>query len=197
MMNNITELTDFQIEKNKEKIIELLSATFRPGIDQVVEYLNSTNFFYDPASAYYHGAFKGGLAQHSLQVFYNLKRYYDLGLICDTTIDEVIISALMHDICKADTYSLSTKNVKVNGEWVQVPVYKNEKTTFPYGHGEKSVDILRDFIKLTTNEKLAIRYHMGAYESKESWNDVTLAQEISQLAFWLHVADVVATRYYV
>ena len=190
------ELNDFQIEKNKEKIIELLSATFRPGIEKLIEYLNSTNFFIDPASAYYHGSYKGGLAQHSLQVFYNLKRYYDLGLILDITIDEIIISALMHDICKANTYSVSSRNVKVDNEWVQVPTYKNEKTTFPYGHGEKSVDILRDFIDLTINEKLAIRYHMGAYESKECWNDLGYAQEISPLVLWLHVADVVATRYF-
>lgn len=190
------ELNDFQIEKNKQKIIELLSATFRPGIEKLIEYLNSTNFFIDPASAYYHGSYKGGLAQHSLQVFYNLKRYYDLGLIFDITIDEIIISALMHDICKANTYSVSSRNVKVDNEWVQVPTYKNEKTTFPYGHGEKSVDILRDFIDLTINEKLAIRYHMGAYESKECWNDLGYAQEISPLVLWLHVADVVATRYF-
>ena len=190
------ELNDFQIEKNKEKIIELLSATFRPGIEKLIEYLNSTNFFIDPASAYYHGSYKGGLAQHSLQVFYNLKRYYDLGLILDITIDEIIISALMHDICKANTYSVSSRNVRVDNEWVQVPTYKNEKTTFPYGHGEKSVDILRDFIDLTINEKLAIRYHMGAYESKECWNDLGYAQEISPLVLWLHVADVVATRYF-
>ena len=190
------ELNDFQIEKNKEKIIELLSATFRPGIDKLIEYLNSTNFFIDPASAYYHGSYKGGLAHHSLQVFYNLKRYYDLGLLLDITIDEIIISALMHDICKANTYSVSSRNVKVDNEWVQVPTYKNEKTTFPYGHGEKSVDVLRDFIDLTINEKLAIRYHMGAYESKECWNDLGYAQEISPLVLWLHVADVVATRYF-
>lgn len=61
---------------------------------------------------------------------------------------------------------------------------------------EKSVDILRDFITLTIDEKLAIRYHMGAYESKETWNDVSYAQEISELAFWLHVADVYSTRYH-
>ena len=195
-MCNITELSDLRIEQNKNTIIDLLKLTFRQGIDDLINYLESTNFFYDPASAYYHGAFKGGLAQHSLQVFYNLKRYYDLGLV-EATFEEIVISALMHDICKANGYSLSTKNVKVGDVWQQVPVYKNEKPTFPYGHGEKSVDILRDYITLTTNEKLAIRYHMGAYESKECWNDLSYAQEISPLALWLHVADVVATRYYV
>lgn len=191
----IKELTDGLIEINKGIIIKLLMEVDRPGIDKLIEYLNSSNFFYDPASAYYHGAFKGGLAYHSLQVYYNLKQYRDLGLV-HASDEEIIISSLMHDICKANTYSLTTKNQKVDGEWIQVPVYKNEKPTFPYGHGEKSVDILRDFIDLTINEKLAIRYHMGAYESKESWNDLGYAQEISPLVLWLHIADVVATRYF-
>ena len=141
----IKELTDGLIEINKGIIIKLLMEVDRPGIDKLIEYLNSSNFFYDPASAYYHGAFKGGLAYHSLQVYYNLKQYRDLGLV-HASDEEIIISSLMHDICKANTYSLTTKNQKVDGEWIQVPVYKNEKPTFPYGHGEKSVDILRDFI---------------------------------------------------
>lgn len=189
------ELTEQLIEQNKKTIIRLLESTNRVGIEKLIEYLNSTNFFIDPASAYYHGSYKGGLAHHSLQVYYNLKQYRDLGLVSASD-EEIIIVALMHDICKANTYSVSTRNVKVDNEWVQVPTYKNEKPIYPYGHGELSVDILRDYIDLSINERLAIRYHMGAYESKESWNNLQYAQEISPLVLWLHVADVVATRYF-
>ena len=190
----ITEISNELMEQDKKEIINLLKSTNRDGMDKLIDYLISTSFFDDPASAYYHGSFKGGLAHHSLMVYKNLMWFKKQNLLYAND-DEIIISALMHDICKTGTYSATTKNVKVDGEWIQVPTYKNEKPTYPYGHGEKSVDILRDFITLTIDEKLAIRYHMGAYESKETWNDVSYAQEISQLAFWLHVADVYATRY--
>ena len=53
-MCNITELSDLRIEQNKETIIELLKITFRHGIDDLINYIESTNIFYDPASAYYH-----------------------------------------------------------------------------------------------------------------------------------------------
>lgn len=35
----------------------------------------------------------------------------------------------------------------------------------PMGHGEKSVSILQDFFKLTDEEKLAIRWHMQAFDA--------------------------------
>ena len=42
----------------------------------------------------------------------------------NTTEDNVIIASLLHDICKVNTYSLTFKNVKVDGEWTQVKTYK-------------------------------------------------------------------------
>ena len=36
---------------------------------------------------------------------------------------------------------------------------------FPMGHGEKSVSILQDFFHLTEEEKLAIRWHMAAFDA--------------------------------
>lgn len=37
--------------------------------------------------------------------------------------------------------------------------------SFPMGHGEKSVSVLQDFMKLTNEEKLAIRWHMSAFDA--------------------------------
>ena len=190
----ITELSFDQIEENRKEIIKLLRETGREGVEELIQYLDSTTFFTDPASANHHGAFKGGLALHSLTVYRNLKRYKDAKMF-EANDDEIIIATLMHDVCKAGTYTIEMRNKKdESGKWIQVPFYTNVKT-FPYGHGEKSVDILRDYIKLTVNEKLAIRYHMGAYESKECWNDLGYAQEISPMTLWIHMADVEASRY--
>lgn len=41
---------------------------------------------------------------------------------------------------------------------------------FPMGHGEKSVSILQDFIRLTEEEKLAIRWHMVAFDAGIHFN---------------------------
>ena len=45
-----------------------------------------------------------------------------------------------------------------------MPIVYSVKDKTPLGHGEKSVSILQDFIKLTEVEKLAIRWHMGPWD---------------------------------
>lgn len=44
------------------------------------------------------------------------------------------------------------------------------KDSFPMGHGEKSVSILQDFFTLTDEEKLAIRWHMTAFDAGIHFN---------------------------
>ena len=192
----ITNLTEQQIVENKNTFIGLLRKTNRDGIESLINYLENSDFFTNPASTKYHGAFEGGLVLHSLNVYNNLMKYFNAKLV-DTTEEEIIIATLLHDICKINSYAKATKNMKIGEEYVATTVFNYKKDGMPYGHGEKSVDIIRDFISLTTEEKLAIRYHMGAYEGEKIWNDLTYAQEISPLAFWIHVADMEATRYQV
>ena len=72
------------------------------------------------------------------------------------------ICALLHDLCKANYYKVSTRNVKndATGQWEKVPYYTVEDQ-FPYGHGEKSVFLIERFMRLKTEEAVAIRWHMG------------------------------------
>ena len=89
------------------------------------------------------------------------------------------------------------RNKKENGQWIQVPFYTVDEE-YPYGHGEKSVYILmREGLKLTDEEALAIRWHMGAYTDSVKGGSYSLnaAFEMSTLALELHVADVRATDY--
>lgn len=46
----------------------------------------------------------------------------------------------------------------------ELPIVYSVDDKLPLGHGEKSVSILQDFIKLTDIEKLAIRWHMGSWD---------------------------------
>ena len=66
---------------------------------------------------------------------------------------------------------------------------------YPYGHGEKSVDIIRNFIDLTDEEKFAIRWHMGYTEPKEVWGSLDAAIEKYPLVLALHEADLEASKF--
>ena len=174
-------------EEIKNKIIELLGSTERKGIDKVIKFLESSDFFEAPASTRYHGNYKGGLAEHSLNVYEIFKmknEVYDFGLSGDT----VKITALLHDICKANFYTVSTRNVKKNGSWVKVPYYAVDDQA-PFGHGEKSVILLQQFIKLSREEVIIIRWHMGGYEPSQNYNSISNAWNICKAGVALHTAD--------
>lgn len=173
----------------KEEYIELLKITNRNGIDKLIQWLEQTDFFTAPASTKYHLSKEGGLLEHSLNVYDELVNEYGVS----DSISSLIIVALLHDICKANFYSISERNVKKDdGKWIKEPYYTVEDQ-FPVGHGEKSVMIIQRFIKLTDEEIAAIRWHMGAYEPKESYNSLSRAFSKYPLALMLHIADLKAT----
>ena len=64
----------------------------------------------------------------------------------------------------------------------------------PYGHGEKSVYIISGFLRLTREEAMAIRWHMG-FSGEEDKRTVGQALEQYPLAFALSVADMEATYF--
>ena len=61
----------------KEEFIEIFKENItRPGADALLDYLtNKSDFFTAPASARYHGAYEGGLCEHSLNVYHCLADY--------------------------------------------------------------------------------------------------------------------------
>ena len=70
--------------------------------------------------------------------------------------------------------------------------YNNE--TLLKGHGDKSVMMLASLMQLTEEEAACIRYHMGAFTSKEEWNDYTRAIHMYPNVLWTHQADMIATH---
>lgn len=174
----------------KEKYIELLKSTNREGINDLLNWLeNCTDFFTAPASTKYHLSREEGLLEHSLNVYKMLsnEKYSQAGL------DTIIITSLLHDVCKANFYKTSFRNVKnENGEWEKVPYYTIDDS-FPLGHGEKSVILIQKYIKLTDEEIAAIRWHMGGYEPKEYYNALSVAYNKYPLVLYLYIADLKAT----
>lgn len=187
--------------ENKERFITLYKEYIhREGSEKLLDYLMSEHcdFFTAPASTRYHGAYAGGLLEHSLNVYDCLCDYLSRDRVKNLyhmkyEEETIAIVALLHDICKINCYKESMRNQKVNGTWVQVPYYEFDDR-LPYGHGEKSVYIITGFMRLTREEAFAIRYHMGFSGSEETRN-VGAAFEQYPLAFALSTADMEATYY--
>ena len=62
------------------------------------------------------------------------------------------------------------------------------------GHGDKSVMVLAQYFKLTEEEIMCIRYHMGAFCDKSEWNDYTRAVHKYTNVLWTHQADMLASH---
>lgn len=189
------------IEKNKEEFIGIFRENVkRDGAEKLLEYLTAkSDFFISPASTRFHGAFDGGLALHSLNVYHCLKDYLSRPRVKEVykvscSEESIAIVALLHDLCKTDTYKRDFRNVKNDaGVWERVPTYRTEDE-LPYGHGEKSVYMISGFMRLTREEAMAIRWHMG-FSGTEDNNLVGRALEKYPLAFALATADMEATYF--
>lgn len=165
------EIQEDVIRKNKDRIKELLISTARPGMERLVEWMDQkTDFYTAPASTKYHLACTGGLAQHSLNVYELLLGKTESGLLSIRK-ETVIITALLHDLCKANFYVLEKKNVREGSKmnaygkevanWVEKDAW-TVRDAFPVGHGEKSCYYIQSYIRLTDEEYAMIRLHMGS-----------------------------------
>ena len=181
----------------KEEFLELLRSTNRECIEQLIEFIKSTDFFEAPASTRFHGNFEGGLLQHSLSVYNILKeKVKKLPIDIKFNDDTIKIVALLHDICKVNFYKIDYRNAKNElGVWEKVPYYTVDDT-IPYGHGEKSVMMITEYMKLTPEEKYSIRWHMGYTEPKELYNTIGAAYKKYPLALLIQEADLEATYFY-
>lgn len=183
---------------NRELFISIMKQVERPGVDELLAWLEGTDFYSAPASTRFHGSYPGGLVYHTLNVVYELRelvRFYD---IKDISNESIVIVALAHDFCKINIYQETMVNVppqrSKSGKWEQQLGYKKNEI-LKLGHGAKSLSILQNFIKLEDYEKEAIFWHMGAYDTGtlSSIHDLYDVFKENKLAFLLHMADMVAT----
>ena len=155
----------------KEEFLQLLRSTEREGVEDLIEALEEMGFFTAPASANHHLNVEGGLLEHSLNTckaalaIYEGLKPLDASVEKEVRRDSIILSSLLHDICKSDIYKRSVKKRKNNvGQWEDVEGYSVSYKNFPMGHGEKSVILLLcNGLSLYDDEMLAIRWHMGAW----------------------------------
>ena len=165
----------------------------REGSDRLLAWLKTTDFFTAPASTKFHCACEYGLVMHSLNVYRVLReRYFEEG----DSEESFALCALLHDICKAQVYKTSTRNVKneETGAWEKKPYYSVEDA-FPYGHGEKSVYLIERFLRLKPAEAMAVRWHMGGFDESVKGGSFAISSAYDKypLAVKLHLADLEAT----
>lgn len=164
----------------------------RKGADKLLAWLENQDFFTAPASTRYHAAYEGGLVEHSLNVYHTLMERFDPAKDNE---ESFAIVSLLHDVCKTGFYAIEMRNRKnKQGQWESVPFYTIDDQ-FPYGHGEKSVYLIERFMRLTTEEAVAIRWHMGGFDEAVRGGSFALAHAYEKypLAVKLHMADLEAT----
>ena len=190
---------------NREKFIEALKSTGRNGIDAVLAGLEELGFFIAPASTRFHGAEKGGLLAHSLNVYEQAMALREMEIKLKPQLEEklpvmsVVIASLLHDVCKAEVYKEVEKFRKdQEGKWEKYTTYGVDYSVFPMGHGEKSVvRLLRWGLEMTEDEMLAIRWHMSAFDmpdSPEARGNFTAAGDKSPLVTLISCADTLAAH---
>lgn len=117
---------------NQETILQMLQSIDRPGMDKVIEYVRNGRYFTVPCHSHHRG--RGGMAQHSLEVYRHMSEA-NKGQYPE---DSIIIAALFHDLGKA--------------------AYRSEG--FTGMHDERSLQILdRCGLELTEDERMAITNH--------------------------------------
>jgi len=183
------------MEKDKRQIfIDHLRSVKRnddyKSMNNLINWLENNGFFESPASTRFHGAYPGGLLNHSLSV-YNLFSKQVKKLNLDVPKESIIICSLLHDICKVGAYIKTSFGYRWNNEQ-------------PKGHTELSIKRIKQFINLSALEEVIIKYHMGFYGSYEfldlvrgeySMRDIAEAYNKHKIAKLFHFCDDYSTQF--
>lgn len=150
------------------------------------DWLDSVGYFDVPASLKHHGNYNGGLFDHSCAVTeYLLKMWAWEGL---TDLKSSIIVGMFHDICKVDDY------IPNDRDYLNYKPWRSNPNKVLNGHGEKSVILISNWLTLTEEEMLCIRWHMGAFDSPENWDFYNRAVKKYPSVLLTHTADMMASQ---
>lgn len=153
------------------------------NLKDIRKWLETTDYFTAPASTNYHGAYQGGLAEHSYRVFKELEHLTLKQPLVWERMKSPVIVGLLHDVCKIGFYL-----PQEDGSYTYNPEFTGE------GHGTLSVQILKEHMELTQEEEACILYHMGTWTK-----DITEPSYCSMIhkypnILWTHTADMYASQ---
>lgn len=168
--------------------------------ERLKSWLDSTDIYDAPASVRYHESIPHGLLAHTLKVYNEMCDLLKLDKFKGVSVQSAALVCLTHDWCKLGVYESFFRNVKneETDEWDKVPSYRyTKKPQYPFGHGEASMYIAMQMFKLTKEEALAIRWHMGRwYVYDNALGDLQFANENYPLVLLLQFADSLAVANY-
>lgn len=182
------------LEEQRELFLTTARETIhREGVTDLLNWLQKADFFTAPASTRYHGAYAGGLCEHSLDVWNYAQKLAPLSPV-KLSPESLCIASLFHDVCKVNFYTVTKRNQRIDGVWKEVESYAIDERFHFGGHGSKSVFIVQHFMQLKNDEAVAINCHMGFSDANSSTvRDVSAAYSAYPLAWIIHVADEAAT----
>ena len=152
---------------------------------EFIDYLKESGFFSKPAAVKHHGNYSGGLFDHSLAVAQSLCTMTKALNLDWKNQRSPFVVGMFHDLCKVDDYVIKQED---SGKFFE---YNNDKILT--GHGDKSIIMLSQFLNLTEEELLCIRFHMGAYQT-DDWNSYDKAIRKYETVLWTHTADMYASK---
>lgn len=172
-------MTQLELASQKQLFIDTCRKYItRKGLDELLNYLEHSDFYTAPSSTRFHLNEEGGLCRHSLNVFEMATKIYNCGIgeaikngtspfKREVTMENIAIATLFHDLCKIGIYFRTEKFRKdAQGRWETYLAW-DVKEDFPVGHAEKSLYIIRSYMRLEKEEALAIRWHMGMFDAGE------------------------------
>ena len=199
------ELTAERIQQNWEVLLKIIEHNIAEPRRTQLKQLFTKNEEYliiAPASGKkeYHGCYPGGLVYHILNVVDNSILLYDLwkqkGANMDIfTKEELIFSALVHDLGKLNNYIPNTdtwRKEKLGEQYM----FNN---SLPFASvPDRGLFILQqEGIKYSFNEMVAIQIHDGLYdEANKKYLQGFAAEQKPRtcLPYILHQADIMASR---
>ena len=197
-----------QIQSNWDKHLKIVDAYIGERRDNVLEMLEhmSETYIMAPASgkSWHHNAFAGGYVDHVNRVVqYALKQhnlYKEMGGTVDYTEEELVFSALFHDLGKLGDGDRENY-IPQTDKWRQ------DKLSEMYTYNpdldfmlipDRSLFILQKFgIKVTQKEFLAIRLHDGVYDKANEayfFSNVESSRQKTSIVSVLHSADFLASK---
>lgn len=183
-------------KRSREKRIEIYADLMKPIFPLKFSVrLEKEGYFTAPAGAKHHGAYEGGLFDHSLQVAYELQNLTNRLELKWERPEAPLVIGMLHDLCKVKQYTQITKPIEGSEGELAIEYEWDKKQNLP-GHGEASIFRIMEWggPQLKADEMYCIRYHMGAYQGQQEWKELDAAIKEHPNIIYTHLADMIASK---
>lgn len=182
---------DITVNEMLQKFNDELLRTERPGIKDLIEFMEVGGFYVAPCSGAHHLAKESGLLEHSLNVL-DIARKLNKSLVAGIKDDTIVITVLLHDLGKMGDHGKFNyiENLLKDGKQSTAKPYITNPSLLYIPHEVRSVMIAERFIVLSEDEEQAILFHNGLYDTFK----YVIPGKETPLYMVLHWADMWASR---